>query len=103
MLKFNLSEVVSIMGKSLVDIKRTLDANIGKRITIKANGGRRKIIERSGFLEETYPSVFIIKLDEDQNAFERVSYSYADILTETVHLTVCGEEDTLIPTAVEVK
>lgn len=83
------------MGKTLVDIKRTLDANIGKRITIKANGGRRKTIERSGFLEETYPAVFIIKLDEDLNAFERVSYSYADVLTETVQLTVCGEEDTV--------
>lgn len=80
------------MGKTLVDIKRTLDANIGKRITIKANGGRRKTIERSGLLEETYPSVFIIKLDEDQNAFERVSYSYADVLTETVLLTVFEEE-----------
>ncbi len=87
------------MAKTLVDIKRTLDANIGKRITIKANGGRRKTIERSGFLEETYPSVFIIKLDEEENAFERVSYSYADVLTDTVQLTVCDEESA----AVEVK
>ncbi|OIJ17556.1 ABC transporter permease [Anaerobacillus alkalidiazotrophicus] len=88
------------MGKTLVDIKRTLDANIGKRITIKANGGRRKTVERSGLLEETYPSVFIIKLDEEQNAFERVSYSYTDVLTETVQLTVCEDES---PTAVEVE
>lgn len=80
------------MAKTLLEIKGELDANIGKRITIRANGGRRKTIERSGFLEETYPSVFIVKLDQDQNAFERVSYSYADILTETVELTVCDEE-----------
>ncbi|MES9689577.1 Veg family protein, partial [Bacillus sp. JJ353] len=25
-------------------------------------------------------------LDQDENSFERVSYSYADILTETVEL-----------------
>jgi uncharacterized protein Veg len=80
------------LGKTLVEIKRALDANVGKRITIKANGGRRKTTERSGLLEETYPSVFIIKLDEDQHAFERVSYSYADILTETVELTVCEDD-----------
>lgn len=79
------------MPKSLVEIKRTLDANIGKRITIKSNGGRKKTSERSGLLEETYPSVFIVKLDEQQNAFERVSYSYADILTETVELLLCEE------------
>ncbi|WP_216831190.1 biofilm formation stimulator Veg [Alkalihalobacterium elongatum] len=81
------------MAKTLLDIKRELDENVGKRIAIKANGGRRKTIERTGFLEETYPSVFIIKLDEQQNAFERVSYSYADILTETVELTVFEEEE----------
>ena len=57
-----------------------------KRLTLKANGGRRKTIERSGILAETYPSVFVIQLDEDENSFERVSYSYADILTETVEL-----------------
>ncbi|KMK74478.1 biofilm formation stimulator Veg [Alkalihalobacillus pseudalcaliphilus] len=78
------------MGKTLIDIKRALDANVGKRITIKANGGRRKTMERSGLLEETYPSVFIVKLDE-QNAFERVSYSYADVLTESVELMFCEE------------
>ncbi|UOE94183.1 MULTISPECIES: biofilm formation stimulator Veg [Bacillaceae] len=84
------------MGKTLIEIKRELDANVGKRISIKANGGRRKTIERSGFLEETYPSVFIIKLDEQQNSFERVSYSYADILTETVELTVFDDENPLV-------
>jgi uncharacterized protein Veg len=75
------------MGKTLNDIKRSLDENVGKRLTLKANGGRRKTIQRSGVLEETYPSVFIVKLDQDENAFERVSYSYADVLTETVEIT----------------
>lgn len=79
------------MGKTLLDIKRSLDTNLGKRLTLKANGGRRKTIERSGVLAETYPSVFVIELDQDENSFERVSYSYADILTETVQLTFFDE------------
>ncbi|WP_017754912.1 biofilm formation stimulator Veg [Calidifontibacillus oryziterrae] len=79
------------MGKTLLDIKRNLDNNLGKRLTLKANGGRRKTIERSGVLAETYPSVFIIELDQQENSFERVSYSYADILTETVELTFFDE------------
>lgn len=82
------------MGKNaLIDIKRNLDQYIGHRINLTANGGRRKTVQRSGVLEETYPSVFIVKLDEEQHSFERVSYSYADILTETVELTVCHEDD----------
>ena len=75
------------MAKTLTDIKKALDSNLGKRLLLKANGGRRKTIERSGVLAETYPSVFVIELDQEQNAFERVSYSYADVLTETVELT----------------
>lgn len=79
------------MPKTLADIKRSLDSNLGKRLMLKANGGRRKTIERSGVLAETYPSVFVVQLDQEENAFERVSYSYADVLTETVQLTFYDE------------
>ncbi|UFU01515.1 Veg family protein (plasmid) [Radiobacillus kanasensis] len=74
------------MAKTLVEIKQGLDGQIGKRLKLRANGGRRKTIERYGTLAETYPSVFIVELDQQENAFERVSYSYADVLTETVEL-----------------
>ncbi|MGV2806524.1 Veg protein, partial [Clostridium perfringens] len=60
---------------------------------LRANGGRRKTVERTGVLEETYPSVFIVKLDQDQQTFKRVSYSYADILTETVEIMVTGDDN----------
>lgn len=77
---------------ALSEIKRSLDGFVGERILLRANGGRRKTIERSGVLEETYPSVFVVKLDQEaDNSFKRVSYSYADILTETVELTVCKD------------
>ncbi|SEB20020.1 Uncharacterized protein Veg [Thalassobacillus cyri] len=75
------------MAKTLFEIKESLEGQIGKRLTLTANGGRRKTIQRSGILAETYPSVFIVELDQEENAFERVSYSYADVLTETVELS----------------
>ncbi|GGG24533.1 biofilm formation stimulator Veg [Paenibacillus abyssi] len=77
---------------ALLEIKRSLEAHVGAKISLRANGGRRKTIERTGVLEEIYPSVFIVKLDQDQHAFKRVSYSYADILTESVEVTVCNDE-----------
>ncbi|WP_124726306.1 biofilm formation stimulator Veg [Staphylospora marina] len=85
------------MGKNaLTEIKNALDGYIGQRIRLKANSGRRKTIERTGILEETYPSVFVVKLDED-HSFNRVSFSYADILTESVELTVFNKDNELIP------
>lgn len=78
---------------ALLEIKRNLEAHVGQKISLRANGGRRKTIERTGVLEETYPSVFIVKLDQEQQTFKRVSYSYADILTESVEVTICEEQE----------
>ncbi|SFD72905.1 Uncharacterized protein Veg [Lentibacillus persicus] len=80
------------MAKTLVEIKQGLECHVGQRLRLRANGGRRKTIERCGILAETYPSVFIVELDQDENAFERVSYSYADVLTETVELSFQDEQ-----------
>lgn len=72
--------------KTIREIKRNLEGQIGRRLELTANGGRRRTVVRSGVLAETYPAVFVVELDQDENAFERVSYSYADVLTEAVEL-----------------
>ena len=79
------------MPKTLADIKKSLDCHLGKRLQLKANGGRKKTIERAGILRETYRAVLVADLDQDENAFERVSYSYTDILTEAVEITFDDE------------
>ena len=71
----------------LTDIRRGLDGFVGQRVLIRANKGRRKIVEREGTLEKTYTNHFVIRLDEDQQ-YRRVSYSYADVLTEIVELSL---------------
>jgi len=82
------------LAKTLIEIKQGLECHVGQKLKLKANGGRKKTIVRSGVLAETYPSVFIVELDPDENAFERVSYSYADVLTETVEINFL--EDRLV-------
>src|SRR5690625_5196040 len=73
--------------KTLIEIKQGLEGQIGKRLKLTANGGRRRTVIRSGVLAETYPAVFVVELDQEENAFERVSYSYADVLTEAVEIS----------------
>lgn len=77
--------------KTLREIKQGLEGQIGRRLKVTANGGRRKTVVRSGILSETYPAVFVVELDQDENAFERVSYSYADVLTEAVEISFIDE------------
>ncbi|CAM4374565.1 ABC transporter permease [Bacillus manliponensis] len=79
------------MSKRLDEIKSELDHYLGRRLMLKANSGRRKTIERSGVLAETYRSVFVVQLDQQEDIEQRVSYSYADVLTETVELTFYDE------------
>src|SRR5690625_3678198 len=77
--------------KTLIEIKQGLEGQVGRRLKLTANGGRRRTVIRSGVLAETYPAVFVVELDQEENAFERVSYSYADVLTEAVELSFVDE------------
>jgi len=71
-------------------IRKGLESHVGEKIRVKANKGRRKIVEKEGILEKTYPSIFIVQINEERSGSRRVSYSYTDVLTETVELVVCG-------------
>lgn len=83
---YNDTQRGGVLLKTIMEIKKGLEGQIGKRLKLTANGGRRKTISRSGVLSETYPAVFVVELDKEENAFERVSYSYADVLTEAVEI-----------------
>ena len=74
------------MPKTLNEIRHVFETHVGERLTLKASGGRKKVVTRIGTLVETYPSVFVVKLDAERHNVERVSYSYADGLTDSVQI-----------------
>ena len=74
--------------QTLDNIRISLQKHLGKKILLKANKGRKQIMTRRGILENVYPSVFIVKLEASGNVYQRVSYSYSDLLTENVKLQV---------------
>lgn len=73
---------------TLDNIRHTLEKYVGKKILLKANKGRKQIETREGVLETIYPSIFVIKVENGLDGFERVAYSYSDLLTETVKIKV---------------
>lgn len=85
-----------IIQNDLVKIKSNLADNVGHKVKLTAKKGRKQYVTREGVIENTYPSIFTIKLDtpEDLLAAERrVSYSYTDVLTKTVELIICEQTD----------
>ena len=79
------------LNNTLNKIKNDIEAYVGYRVRLKANKGRKKTSIKEGILEQIYPSIFVVKFEGEYDSVRRVSYSYSDILTETVELTVCSE------------
>lgn len=77
---------------NLARIREEVQDSIGKRVSIKANKGRKRFITREGILEEAYPNLFVVKISNKFDSTRRVSYTYSDVLTDTVQLTVCEDE-----------
>lgn len=75
----------------LFQIKRDIENCIGEKVQLKANRGRKKAFIREGVLENTYPSIFVVKFENEYETTRRVSYSYTDILTKAVELVVCKD------------
>ena len=65
----------------LFQIKKDIENFVGEKVQLKANKGRKKSFIREGILENTYPSIFIVKFENEYDTTRRVSYSYTDILT----------------------
>jgi uncharacterized protein Veg len=74
----------------LAGIKQDIETFVGNRVRLRSFKGRNKVVEKEGLLECTYPNIFIIKLEE-RKLQRRISFSYTDVLTESVELTVCHE------------
>lgn len=76
-----------------VDINRVRHAvksQLGNKVMIRANKGRHKIDVTEGIIKETYPSIFIVQVDNKLEDTKRlVSFSYTDVLTKDVKLTLC--------------
>lgn len=70
--------------KSVASIKKDIENHVGHKVTLKANGGRRRIFVDRGTIEKTYQSIFLIRLDNDTQ--RTVTYSYSDVLTNTVQI-----------------
>ena len=78
-------------SNALLRIKTNLADNVGSKVRLKSKHGRKQVVIREGVIENTYPSIFTVKLDnldDIPTAERRVSYSYADVLTKSVELYI---------------
>ena len=77
--------------QTVSSIHETLTGYTGKRLRIRANMGRSKIVENEGVLKQVHPSLFIMEVDRKRGRTARQSYQYVDVLTGMVELSHDGE------------
>ena len=80
----------------LFQIKKNIETRIGKRVQLKANKGRKKAFIKEGIIENSYPSIFVIKFENEYEMTRRVSYSYTDILTKAVELVIFKDDKEIL-------
>ena len=58
----------------------------GHPVKMLVNRGRKRIARFTGVLENTYPSVFTVRIDNSKSV-DLLSYSYSDVLCGDVKLS----------------
>lgn len=64
-------------------VKKEIQDNIGKGVTIKYNLGRNKVEKYNAKIKEIYNYIFIVELEE---SLELKSFMYSDIITKTIKI-----------------
>lgn len=78
--------------ETLLEIRKYVEDCLGQKVQLKTNKGKRKVKIREGIIDDVFPSVFTVRIDEGLNTGQTLSFSYSDILTETVEITLCRNE-----------
>lgn len=69
-------------------IRREVEDNIGRKVQVRADKGRKRIITKEGIIENAFEDVFTVRVSNEFDVERTVSYTYTDVLTSTVKLTV---------------
>ncbi len=78
-----------IYKDDITNLKTDITENIGQKVIVKGTLGRNKYFEEKATIEKTYPNLFIVKYDENDR---NVTYSYTDVLTRTVEVSLFDGE-----------
>ncbi len=74
-----------IEKSNINEVKKNIEGCVGQKVLLRGSLGRNKSFEKEGTLVNTYPNIFVVKMDDSQR---NVTYSYTDILTKSVELGI---------------
>jgi uncharacterized protein Veg len=79
--------VADMPEEKIVSIRNEIIDSKGQYVVISSRSGRRGTICKKGILENVYPDVFVVSVDEDGYS-KKYCYAYSDILTHTIEINI---------------
>lgn len=72
-------------------VRASVHEQCGRKVLIQLDRGRNKIDIQEGVIQEAYPSVFTILVndEQEQNPPQLLSFSYSDIITRDIRMKLC--------------
>ena len=70
-------------------VRNDIQRIIGSKVKLETNKGRHKSVVSRGIVSNAYPSIFTVQLSDDSDSSRKLSFSYTDVLTNTVEITLC--------------
>lgn len=70
-------------------VRTDIQKIIGSKVRLETNKGRHKSVVSRGIVANVYPSIFTILLNDGSEPARKLSFSYTDVLTNTVEITLC--------------
>ena len=74
-----------IEKSNLSEVRKNIEECVGQKVLLRGSLGRNKSFEKEGTLLNTYPNIFVVKMDDTQR---NVTYTYTDVLTKAVELEI---------------
>ncbi|QSX07747.1 Veg family protein [Alkalibacter rhizosphaerae] len=82
--------------QTLNEIKEGLEHYVGHRVRLRANKSRKRVVIKEGVIEEIYPSIFVIKVEEANRNPRKMSFCYSDLLTHNIELFLCENNESIV-------
>ena len=72
-------------------VRNDIQRIVGSKVRLETNKGRHKSVVSNGIISDAYPSIFTVQLSEGPDKSRKLSFSYTDVLTNTVEITLCDQ------------
>lgn len=72
-------------------VRASVHQQCGSRVLIQLDRGRNKVDIQEGVIQNAYPSVFTVLVNDerDANPPQLLSFSYNDIITKDIRMKLC--------------